>query len=117
MKRRYFFATAGLATVAMSFNTTDNKNDGKVQNAETPKNQPRLQPLHLSESEGRSFWGPGGDKYAFLVTGVQSGGTTFILHCDVPVGGGPPPHIHNNESESYYVALVTPSVNNHFFIH
>ena len=56
MKRRDFFATAGLATVALSCNTTDNKNDGKVQNAETPKNQPRLQPLHLSESEGRSFW-------------------------------------------------------------
>jgi quercetin dioxygenase-like cupin family protein len=103
MKRRDFFATAGLATVALSCNPTDNKNNSKVQEAATPKNQALLTPFNVPEGEGRSFWGPGGDKYEFLVTGKQSGNTTFILHCDVPAGGGPPPHIHNNESESYYV--------------
>ncbi len=89
MKRRDFFATAGLATVALSCNPTDNKSGGKVQDAGTPKNQVRLPPLNVPEGKGRSFWGPGGDKYEFLVTGKQSGNTTFILHCDVPAGGGP----------------------------
>ncbi len=103
MKRRDFFATAGLASVALSCNPTDNKKGVKVQNAETPKNQLPLPPLNVPEGEGRSFWGPGGDKYEFLVTGKQSGESTFILHANVPPGGGPPPHIHTRESESYYV--------------
>lgn len=103
MKRRDFFATAGLATVALSCNTTDNKNGAAGHNAATSKNQSLLPPFTVSEGEGRSFWGPGGDKYEFLVTGKQSAESTFILHANVPPGGGPPPHIHTRESESYYV--------------
>ena len=103
MKRRNFLTTAGLATIALSCNTVDKKNGVAAQNAQAIKEQPLLPPVNIPEGEGRSFWGPGGDKYEFLVTGKQSANTTFILHADVPVGGGPPPHIHNNESESYYV--------------
>lgn len=105
MKRRDFFATAGLATVALSCNTTDNKDGVKIQDVATPKNQPILPPFIVPEGEGRSFWGPGGDKYEFLVTGQQSGASTFMLHAAVPPGGGPPPHIHTRESESYYVIV------------
>lgn len=103
MKRRNFIAAASLATVALSCNQTDAKKSVTTHETETPKDQPPLPSLNIVAGEGRSFWGPGGDKYEFLVDGKQSGGTTFILHADVPPGGGPPPHIHNRESESYYV--------------
>ena len=97
MKRRQFIATGSIAMLGLSSaNTTKGNNGNKTETRE-------LQPFKSSKGEGKSFWGPGGDKYEFLVTGNQSGGTTFILHADVPSGGGPPPHIHNNESESYYV--------------
>jgi mannose-6-phosphate isomerase-like protein (cupin superfamily) len=52
--------------------------------------------------EERSFWGPG-DRYTFLVTGEESGGSMFALDCVVGVGGGPPPHRHLAEDELFYV--------------
>ena len=50
----------------------------------------------------RCFWGPG-DKYTFLVTGDESGGSMFALDCVVGAGGGPPPHRHLAEDELFYV--------------
>lgn len=55
------------------------------------------------KGKGKSVWGPGGDRYEFLVTGAQSGGSVFAMQAYVPPGGGPPPHSHSNESESYYL--------------
>ena len=52
--------------------------------------------------EARSFWGPG-DRYTFLVTGEESGGSMFALDCLVGAGGGPPPHRHLAEDELFYV--------------
>ncbi len=101
MRRRNFVAATTLATFALACNQKKEPTTSVKEDPE--KNKPLLPPLHSSEGEGKCFWGPGGDKYEFLVTGKQSGGTTFILHANVPSGGGPPPHIHNNESESYYV--------------
>ena len=51
---------------------------------------------------GRSFWGPG-DRYTFLVTGEESGGTMFALDCLVGPGGGPPPHRHLAEDELFVI--------------
>jgi quercetin dioxygenase-like cupin family protein len=51
---------------------------------------------------GPSYWGPG-DRYTFLVTGEESGGAYFIMEAYVPPGGGPPPHIHWREDETFYV--------------
>ena len=48
------------------------------------------------------YWGPG-DRYRFLVTGAESGGTYFAMEALVPPGGGPPPRIHRNEDETFYV--------------
>lgn len=50
----------------------------------------------------QSFWGPG-DRYTFLVTGEESGGSMFALDCIVGAGGGPPPHRHLAEDELFYV--------------
>jgi len=64
---------------------------------------PLSPPLIGQLGAGPQFWGPGGDKYEFVLTGQQSGGTTFVLHATVPPGGGPPPHIHTRESETYFI--------------
>jgi quercetin dioxygenase-like cupin family protein len=58
--------------------------------------------VHVRAGEGRSFWGPG-DRYTFLVTGEESGGSMFALDCVVGAGGGPPPHRHLEEGELFYV--------------
>ena len=58
--------------------------------------------LHRASGTGRSYWGPG-DIYTFLVTGEESGGAYFAMEALVPTGGGPPPHIHRNEDETFYV--------------
>ena len=58
--------------------------------------------FHRPAQSGRSFWGPG-DVYTFLVTGAESGGAYFAMDALVPPGGGPPPHIHANEDETFYI--------------
>ena len=59
-------------------------------------------PLHRPAGSGRMYWGPG-DLYTFLVTGEETGGAYFAMEALVPPGGGPPPHIHTNEDETFYV--------------
>ncbi len=58
--------------------------------------------FHRSAGTGRTYWGPG-DLYTFLVTGEESSGAYFAMEALVPVGGGPPLHIHRNETETFYV--------------
>jgi mannose-6-phosphate isomerase-like protein (cupin superfamily) len=58
--------------------------------------------LHRPAGGGLTFWGPG-DMYRFLVTGEETGGAYFAMEALVPPGGGPPPHIHRNEDETFYV--------------
>jgi quercetin dioxygenase-like cupin family protein len=58
--------------------------------------------MHRPSSGGAAFWGPG-DAYRFLVTGAESGGAYFAMEAIVPAGGGPPPHIHRKEDETFYV--------------
>ena len=58
--------------------------------------------LHRPSGDGLAFWGPG-DSYRFLVTGAESGGAYFAMEAMVPPDGGPPPHIHRNEDETFYV--------------
>jgi quercetin dioxygenase-like cupin family protein len=64
--------------------------------------------LHRRHTEGASYWGPG-DLYTFLVTGEESGGAYFSMLAVVPPLGGPPPHTHQNEDETFYVLDGTPS--------
>ena len=59
-------------------------------------------PLHRPAGSGPMYWGPG-DLYTFLVTGEESGGAYFAMEALVPPGGGPPPHVHTNEDETFYV--------------
>lgn len=66
-------------------------------------------PWFVAVDTGPAFWGPG-DRYTFLVTGAQSEGAYFILEALVPPGGGPPPHIHRCEHESFYLLEGTISL-------
>jgi quercetin dioxygenase-like cupin family protein len=61
---------------------------------------PRL--FHRPAATGPAFWGPG-DHYTFLVTGEESDGAYFAMEALVPPGGGPPPHVHTREDETFYV--------------
>jgi quercetin dioxygenase-like cupin family protein len=64
--------------------------------------------FHRPSAAGRSFWGPG-DIYTFLVTGEESAGAYFSMLAIVPPNGGPPPHIHRHEDETFYVLEGTPT--------
>jgi quercetin dioxygenase-like cupin family protein len=52
--------------------------------------------------EGRVV-GVVGDLYRFLAVGEQTGGKYAMWEAVVPPGGGPPPHVHSREDESFYV--------------
>jgi quercetin dioxygenase-like cupin family protein len=63
---------------------------------------PNGQLYHRPAQTGPTFLGPG-DLYTFLVTGAESGGSYFAMEAIVPPGGGPPPHTHSHEDETFYV--------------
>jgi len=44
-----------------------------------------------------------GDVYRFLATGDETDGRFATWEALVPPGGGPPPHVHSREEESFYV--------------
>ena len=44
-----------------------------------------------------------GDVYRFVMTGHETGGRYTLLEATVLPGGGPPPHIHCREEETFYV--------------
>jgi quercetin dioxygenase-like cupin family protein len=44
-----------------------------------------------------------GDVYRFLATGEDTNGKYALWEATVPPGGGPPPHVHSREEESFYV--------------
>jgi len=56
----------------------------------------------LLAGEGESFWVLG-DLYTFKVTGKQTNGAFTIIDQIIMPGGGPPPHIHHREDETFYV--------------
>lgn len=44
-----------------------------------------------------------GDVYRFLATAADTDGKYAMWEAFVPPGGGPPPHIHSREEESFYI--------------
>ena len=52
--------------------------------------------------DGRTI-GIVGDVYRFLVTVSETGGRCAVFEATVLPGGGPPPHRHSREDESFYV--------------
>lgn len=58
---------------------------------------------YLPPGEGRSVWMVGTDLITFKATGEDTNGEFVLFESLVLPGGGPPPHIHRRESESFYV--------------
>ncbi len=44
-----------------------------------------------------------GDRYTYLVTGVETNGAFAMFEAYVPPGNGSPPHVHLREDEMFYV--------------
>jgi len=59
-------------------------------------------PIVRHPGEGRTI-GVVGDVYRFLATGEDTDGKYAMWEAIVPPGGGPPPHIHSREEESFYI--------------
>lgn len=53
-------------------------------------------------SAGPTF-GLVGDVYVIRASGAQTGGALCVVEARVSPGGGPPPHVHSREDESFYV--------------
>jgi len=63
-----------------------------------------MQPTSISRhrGEGRRIWIVG-DEIEFKATGEDTGGQFALLEVIASPGGGPPPHVHKNEDEFWYV--------------
>lgn len=59
-------------------------------------------PTVRQPNEGRRV-GIIGDVYRFLAVGEETDGKYALFEAIVAPGGGPPPHIHSREEESFYV--------------
>jgi mannose-6-phosphate isomerase-like protein (cupin superfamily) len=44
-----------------------------------------------------------GDVYRFLAVGEEADGKYALWEAIVPLGGGPPPHVHSREEEGFYI--------------
>ncbi len=71
-----------------------------------------MTPIIRTAGQGRTL-AVVGDVYRFLATGDDTQGKYAMWEALVPPGGGPPPHIHSREEESFYVleGEITFSVN------
>lgn len=58
---------------------------------------------HLPPGEGRRIWMVGTDLITFKAASEDTNGEFFLFEGLVLPGGGPPPHIHHREAESFYV--------------
>jgi quercetin dioxygenase-like cupin family protein len=59
-------------------------------------------PIFRPAGTAPAVYGPG-DIYSLLVTGKESNNSFFQFEAIVPEGGGPPPHVHSREDETFYI--------------
>ncbi len=58
--------------------------------------------VHVPAGEGEKVWVVG-DTYTLKATSETTGGVVSLMEASVPAGAGPPPHIHTNAEEVFYV--------------
>jgi len=58
--------------------------------------------IHTKPCEAQAYSAVG-DVYRNLATGEQTAGAYVLTEAKVYPGGGPPPHIHRREDETFYV--------------
>lgn len=61
---------------------------------------------YVPAGSGAAYLGPA-SLMTYIVTGKETGGAFFLAEMSVPPGGGPPPHIHQREDESFQVLQGT----------
>lgn len=61
---------------------------------------------YVPAGTGPAYCGPG-DRITFLITGAETDGAFFLAETSVAPGGGPPPHVHSREDESFYIQQGT----------
>ena len=59
-------------------------------------------PTLRKPNEGRTI-AVVGDVYRFMATGEDTNGKYAMWEAIVPPGGGPPPHVHSREKESFFI--------------
>ena len=59
-------------------------------------------PTIRQPNEGRTI-AVVGDVYRFMATSEDTNGKYAMWEAIVPPGGGPPPHVHSREEESFYI--------------
>ena len=59
-------------------------------------------PTIRKSNEGRTI-AVVGDVYRFMATSEDTNGKYAMWQAIVPPGGGPPPHVHSREEESFYI--------------
>ena len=79
----------------------------QVQSNQNRSNQNQVK--YVPAGTGPAYCGPG-DRITFLITGAETGGAFFLAEALVAPGGGPPPHIHTREDESFYLQQGTLAV-------
>lgn len=62
-----------------------------------------ISPQVIPTSSGRTVTVLGGDIITFKVTAAETAGAFSVLETITPPGGGPPPHVHEREDETFYV--------------
>lgn len=100
-----FVVELGVALVLLNSCASDNAAQARS-GAATPGAAPTAKPYYRAKGTGPAVWGSG-DLYTFLATGEETDGAYFMLEGVVPPGGGPPPHIHHTEAESFYLVNGT----------
>lgn len=60
------------------------------------------QAITIAPGAGTTTWLLG-DTYTLKISGAQTGGAFSLLEAVVPPGGGPPPHIHYAEDETFII--------------
>lgn len=59
-------------------------------------------PIHVASDDGRKFWLVG-DLITLKMVGSDTDGAFALVEEVTPPQGGPPPHIHTREDETFYV--------------
>lgn len=72
------------------------------QQEQTSNHAPVGKVLHIPAGQGPTVW-LNGDVYTVKADKDHTAGGLALLEVTVPPGGGPPPHIHTREDESFYV--------------
>jgi quercetin dioxygenase-like cupin family protein len=58
--------------------------------------------VNLGQGQGRAFWLLA-DRLTFKATGADTNGAYTVIELDAAPNVGPPPHIHRDADESFYV--------------